>query len=71
MRICEEVFASRPRFFDNLPGRQANYWMIGPDARGRLWTVSLLVREDGRAFPINAWPSKPQQVRRYEEAQNS
>jgi hypothetical protein len=43
--------------------------MIGPDARGRIWTIAIRYLGEGRAAPITAWPAVPQQIRRYEEDQ--
>jgi hypothetical protein len=68
MRICREVLAGKPRFF-RQEDRTASHQMIGPDGRGRMWTVAIRYLGEGRAAPITAWPAKRQQIRRYEEAQ--
>ena len=41
--------------------------MIGPDARGRFWTIAIDYLSDGQAMPVTAWPSKRSQIKRYEE----
>lgn len=68
MRVCIEVARNAPLFFDNVEGRAANYRMVGPDDAGRLWTVLVRIREDGSIRPINCWPTKAAEVKRYEEA---
>jgi len=64
--LVEEMLASTPLFRVNLPGRSADYQMIGPDSEGRLWTVVLKYLGQGRWRPITGWPSTSAEVRWYQ-----
>ena len=57
-----------PLFDAELPcERSGSHLMIGPDARGRFWTIAIDYLSDGQAMPVTAWPSKRSQIKRYEE----
>jgi len=62
-----EVADTQPRFFPNSPGagRSGSHLMIGPDARGRFWTVVLLDVSYERWRPITGWPSTNTEIRLY------
>ena len=42
----EEVANNEPRFFTNLPGRSAEYAMIGPDAANRFIFAAIIPSTD-------------------------
>jgi hypothetical protein len=66
VRVCREVLSNAPKFFEQT-GRSGSHLMIGPDRAGRFWTIAIDDLGDGRVMAVTAWPSKRNQVRRYEE----
>ena len=68
----EAVLAKAPRYFLNKAGRTATHVMIGPDSRGRMWTIPILEKEPLAWMPVNCWPSTRTEIRLYQslEADN-
>jgi len=66
VRTCIEVKNGRPKFF-RQSGRTGSHKMVGPDRKGRFWTIIIDYLGGGRAEPITAWPSTRKQIRQYEE----
>lgn len=66
IRVCKEVLARAPKFV-RQSGRTGTHLMIGPDARGRFWTIAIEDLGDRKARALTAWPTKARQIRRYEE----
>ena len=66
--LCREIADIDPWFFiEARENRSGDYWMIGPDASGRIWTIVLVSRGDGLWRPISGWPSTNRQIRSYHE----
>jgi hypothetical protein len=62
--IVKAVLRGAPRAFENdrEPGRLI---VIGPDRRGRFWTISFEETSGGSKRVITGWPSKPRDIRIY------
>lgn len=70
--LIYEVAAGEPVFRLNRPAgnRTGTHLMIGPDTRGRFWTI-VLVLIDGDAGiwrPITGWPSTRKEARTWQDA---
>ena len=63
----EAVLATSPLFFLNREGHEASHVMIGPDYRGKFWTIALLHVSGREWMPITGWPSKRKELRLYQE----
>jgi len=68
--LVEEIADGAPRFVVNLTavGRIGSHKMIGPNARGRFWTIVLIQINEERWRPIMGWPSTGSEMRIYGEA---
>lgn len=67
IRAAEEVRAGGYKVFSQ-EGRTGTHQMIGRDGHGRFWTIVINVRREGLAAPVTAWPSRPRDIRLYEES---
>ena len=67
--LVYEIFAGEPRFREERSGRAASHHMIGPNARGRIWTIAIVETDDERAIwrPITGWPSTSREARRWQD----
>lgn len=63
--VVGEVLAREPAFIPNKPGRSGSHRMVGPDSRGKIWTIIIVeVDEDlHRWRPITGWPATPREER--------
>jgi len=65
--LAEVVKDGQSKFFGNKPGKTGTHMMVGPDDRGRFWTIIILeTGQRGRWRPITGWPSDPPEIARYD-----
>jgi len=64
----DAVLYNQPRFFTNLPGREAPYVMIGPDSAGQFFFAAIVpTGEEGVWYPVTAWPMNSRRAMRIYE----
>jgi hypothetical protein len=70
--VVWDVWEGDPRVFLDLrqPTRSGSHWMIGPDVRGRYWTIVIVSVDDRLSLwrPITGWPSKAKEEQAWHDA---
>jgi uncharacterized DUF497 family protein len=65
--IIHAVVKGTPRVFENTETGVGSHRVIGPDRRGRFWTIIFVQARSGRWRPVTGWPSTAREIRRYKE----